>query len=155
MYKNILAAIDNSELSKQAFEQALSLAKAFNANLHLLHVISSLQAEYEDTASLAFSGAYYPDTIDEIVKETWENLEEAGLELLKSLCSKATEEGIFAEFTLKIGEIDQTIVEFTKNHNADLVVVGSHSRKGLSEFFFGSVSNYVSHNVNCSVLLVH
>ena len=156
MYKKILVAIDSTELSRQAFEQALSLAKAFNANLHLIHVLSPLQAEYQDTASLAFSGAYYPDeTLDEVLRERWENLEKIGLELLRSLCEEAIKEGVATEFTQQIGQIDQAIVEFAKNQNVDLLVVGSHGRKGLSEFFLGSVSNYVSHHVNCSVLLVH
>ena len=155
MYENILVAVDDTELSRKAFEQALSLAKAFNANLHLLHVLSPLQTEYQDTASLAFSGAYYPNTLDEVIRERWATLEETGLELLKSLCQKATQEGVPTEFTQQIGQIDQAIVEFAKNQNVDLLVVGSHGRKGLTEFFLGSVSNYVSHHVNCSVLLVH
>ncbi|HHP7230821.1 MAG TPA: universal stress protein [Xenococcaceae cyanobacterium] len=155
MYKNILVAIDNSELSQRAFEQALSLAKTFQANLHLLHVLSPLQAEYQDTASLAFSNAYYPDAGDEFYRERWTDLEATGLELLRSLSDQATQAGVITEFTQQVGQIDQTIVEFAKSHQTDLLVVGSHGRKGLSEFFLGSVSNYVSHHVNCSVLLVH
>ncbi len=155
MYKNILVAIDDSELSREAFEQALSLAKTFGANLHLLHVLSHLQVEYQDTASLAFSGVYYPDTFYEVIKERWEDLETIGLDFLKSLCQEATEAGVTTEFTQQIGQIDQAIVDFAKTQHPDLLVVGSHGRKGLNEFFLGSISNYVSHHVDCPVLLVH
>ncbi len=155
MYKNILVAIDDSELSQQAFEQALSLAKTFGANLHLLHVLSSLQVEYQDTASLAFSGVYYPDTFYEVIKERWEDLETTGLDFLKSLYQQATQAGVTTEFTQQIGQIDQAIVDFAKTQHPDLLVVGSHGRKGLNEFFLGSISNYVSHHVSCPVLLVH
>ncbi len=155
MYKSILVAVDDTQVSKRAFAQALSLAKAFNANLHLLHVLSPLQVEYQDTASLTFSGAYYPDMIHEVVKGRWDNLEQTGLNILKSFCDQATQEGVATEFSQQIGQIDQAIVEFANDRNIDLLVVGSHGRKGLSEFLLGSVSNYVSHHVTCSVLLVH
>ena len=155
MYKNILVAIDDSELSREAFEQALSLAKTFEANLHLLHVLSPLQVEYQDTASLAFSGVYYPDTFYEVIKERWEDLETTGLDFLKSLYQQATQAGVTTEFTQQIGQIDQAIVDFAKTQHPDLLVVGSHGRTGLNEFFLGSISNYVSHHVPCPVLLVH
>ena len=155
MYKNILVAVDDTELSREAFAQALALAKTFNANLYLLHVVSSLQSEYQDTASLAFSGVYYPDTFYEVIKERWDNLETIGLEFLKSLSKKANQLGVTTEFTQQIGQIDRAIVDFTETQHPDLLVMGSHGRKGLNEFFLGSVSNYVSHHVTCPVLLVH
>ena len=155
MYKNILVAIDDSELSREAFEQALSLAKTFGANLHLLHVLSPLQVEYQDTASLTFSGAYYPDTFYEVIRERWDNLETTGLEFLKSLYQQATEAGVTTEFTQQIGQIDRAIVDFAETQDFDLLVIGSHGRKGFNDFFLGSVSNYVSHHIDCPILLVH
>lgn len=155
MYKNILVAVDDTQLSQEAFEQALALAKAFGANLHLLHILHPLRAEYQNTTSLAFSGAYYPNTVYELTNERWNNLEVQGLNFLKSFCDQATKAGVTTEFTQQIGQIDRGIVEFSNNHNMDLLVVGSHGRKGLDEFLAGSVSNYVSHHATCSVLLVH
>jgi nucleotide-binding universal stress UspA family protein len=155
MYQRILVAVDNTELSQQAFQKALSLAQAFAANLHILNVLSPLRTEYQDTTSLAFSGSYYPDTLDDVMQEEWVNIQEIGQNLLQSLKEKAKQKGINVEVTQQIGQPEQEITDFAKNWQADLIVIGSHGRKGVSEFLFGSVSNYVSHHVPCSVLLVH
>ena len=50
---------------------------------------------------------------------------------------------------------EQEITDLAKSWDADLIVIGSHGRKGIGELILGSVSNYVSHHVPCSVLLVH
>jgi nucleotide-binding universal stress UspA family protein len=155
MYQRILVAVDNTELSQQVFQKALSLAQAFAANLHVINVLSPLRLEYQDTTSLAFSGSYYPDTLDEVMQEEWTNIQEIGSNLLLSLQKQAKQKGIKAEITQQIGQPEQEITDLAKNWQADLIVIGSHGRKGFSEFLFGSVSNYVSHNVPCSVLLVH
>jgi nucleotide-binding universal stress UspA family protein len=155
MYQKILVAVDNTELSQQAFQKALSLAHAFAANLHIINVLSPLRLEYQDTTSLAFSGSYYPDTLDDVTQEEWTNIQEIGSNLLALLQEQAKQKGIKAEITQQIGQPEQEITDFAKSWQADLIVIGSHGRKGFSEFLFGSVSNYVSHHVPCSVLLVH
>jgi nucleotide-binding universal stress UspA family protein len=155
MYQRILVAVDNTELSQQAFQNALALAQAFAGNLHVFNVLSPLRVEYQDTTSLAFSGSYYPDTLDDVMQEEWTNIQELGWSLLRELQQQAKQKGIKAEITQRIGQPEQEITDFAKSWQADLIVLGSHGRKGVSEFLFGSVSNYVSHHVPCSVLLVH
>ncbi len=154
-YKQILVAVDQSEPSRKAFDQAVAIAKAFQAKLNLIHVISSLQEEYQDLSALAVDGGYYPAVTDDILQQRWESLEEEGLEFLRSLKEIATAHGVSTEFTQMIGQAEQKICEFAQSLNADLIVIGSHGRTGLSELFLGSVSNYVSHHVPCAVLIVH
>ena len=154
-YTQIVVAVDESELSRKAFAQALAIAQAFQAQLNLIHVISSLQEEYQDLSSLTLSGGYYPAVTDESLQERWQNLEEEGLELLRSLTKIAIDQGVSTEFTQIVGQAEQKICEFAQRLNADLIVLGSHGRTGLSELFLGSVSNYVSHHVPCAVLIVH
>ena len=155
MYQRILVAVDNSSISQQAFSKAVSLAKALSSNLHIIHVILPVTQEYQDASLNAFSGGFYPGGMNEVVKETWSNLEASGLSLLKDFCKKSQEAGVVAEFTQKIGQPDHEIVKFAQDWGADLIVVGSHGRRGLNELVLGSVSNYVLHHVSCSVLLVH
>ena len=155
MYQRILVAVDDSDISQQAFSKALSLAKAFSSELHLIHVILPVTQEYQDASLIAFSGGFYPGGMDQVIKETWSSIEEAGLNLLQDFAEKAQNMGLVAEFTQKIGQPDREIVEFAKDWGADLITIGSHGRKGLNEFVLGSVSNYVLHHVSCSVLLVH
>ena len=155
MYHRILVAVDNSELSQQAFKKALSIAQAFSARLQIINVVSPLIAEYQDTASLAFSESFLPDTLNETTREEWVSIRDGGLNLLQSLQQQAERTGVKAETIQQIGQIDEEITEFAKDWGADLIVIGSHGRKGFAELLFGSVSNYVSHHVTCSVLLVH
>ena len=154
MYRRILVAVDDTELSQQAFQQALSIAKAFAANLQIIHVLSPLKVEYQDTTSLAFSGTYYPDTLDSVIQKEWTNAKENSWILLNSLQQKAKKIGLNPEITQQIGQPEQKIAEFASSWQADLIVIGSHGRKGFSELLLGSVSNYVSHHVPCSILLV-
>lgn len=155
MYHRILVAVDNTELSKQAFRKALEIARAFTAKLHIITVCLPLKVEYQDTTSLAFRDSYYPDLALDLSQKEWDNVGEIGWNLLHSFQQQAKAMGIEAEITQQIGRVEEEITEFARSWNADLIVIGSHGRKGFGELLFGSVSNYVSHHVTCSVLLVH
>ncbi len=154
MYSKILVALDESQLSRQAFQQSLSLAQAFDAELHLLNVVSPLEAKYQNTVSLIGSG-YYSHTTNETAEAEWQLLVGNQLDYLQSLVDEATQAGVTADFVQEIGQPEQQICQSAKDWSADLIVIGSHGRKGLNELLMGSVSNYVSHHVPCAVLLVH
>ena len=154
MYRRIIAALDNSPLSQQAFQQSLFLAQMFDAQLQLLNVISASEAEYRDQISLAGSG-YYTDHLNETAQETWETEVEDKSDFLPSLAEKAANAGVSVEFIQEIGQPELQICKSAKDWEADLIVIGSHGRTGLNELLMGSVSNYVSHHVSCSVLIVH
>ena len=154
MYGKILVALDESQLSRQAFRQSLSLAQAFDAKLQLLNVISPQEAKYQNTVSLIGSGINFQQT-NEAAEAEWQLLVTNRLDYLESLLKEATEIGITADLSQEIGQPAQKICDFAKDWGADLIVIGSHGRKGLNELFMGSVSNYVSHHVPCAVLMVH
>lgn len=154
MYSKILVALDESQLSQQAFEQSLSLALAFDAQLQLLNVVSPLDAKYQNTVCLIGNG-YQSDSTKEIPEAEWQVLGANRLDYLQSLVDRAKNSGITTDLVQEIGQPAQQICESAKKWQADLIVIGSHGRKGLNELFMGSVSNYVSHHVPCAVLLVH
>lgn len=154
MYSKILVALDESQLSQKAFQQSLSLAQMFNAELQLLNVISPLEAEYQNTISLVGSG-YYSHSTNETAEAEWELQVENRLNYLQSLVEQAAQAGVGAEFIQEIGQPEHQICESARDWEADLIVIGSHGRKGLNELLQGSVSNYVSHHVLCDVMLVH
>ena len=154
MYSKILVALDDSKLSRQAFQQSLSIAKAFNAELMLLNVVSPLEARYQNTVSLIGSG-YRSDGTNEVAEAEWQVLVANRLDYLQSLVNEAEDAGITTDLIQEIGQPAQQICESAKEWQADLIVIGSHGRKGLNELILGSVSNYVSHHVPCAVLLVH
>ena len=154
MYSRILVALDESELSQKAFQQSLSIAQAFDAELMLLNVVSPLEAKYQNTVSLIGSG-YGGAGTNEAAEAEWQMLVANRLDYLQLLVNKAENAGITADLIQEIGQPAQQICESAKEWQADLIVIGSHGRKGLNELIIGSVSNYVSHHVPCAVLLVH
>jgi len=154
MYSKILVALDDSQLSKKAFQQSLELAQTFDAQLQLLNVISPLEAEYQNTVSLIGSG-YYSHATNETAEAEWLIRVENRLNYLQSLVEQAVEAGISTELVQEIGKPEEQICETARNWEADLIVIGSHGRKGLNELVQGSVSNYVSHHVPCDVMLIH
>ncbi len=157
MFHKILVALDTSAISKSVFEEALSLAKALQANLILLHVLSQAE-EGSPNISLLSSREYYlglgiSNEVWEMQRQQWEKFVKQGLEMLQSFADKATAAGVSTEFTQKPGSPGRTICELACN-GVDLIVIGRRGRSGLAELFLGSVSNYVLHHASCSVLVV-
>jgi nucleotide-binding universal stress UspA family protein len=155
MLNRILVAIDNSTSSQQVFDEAVSLAKATNANLMLLHVLSPLDEQYIDPLFLQPT-ILYPQLQENNSKyaNDWEKLKDNRYKWLNRLCEQATESGVKTEFTQNIGEPSRIICDIARNWQADVIVIGRRGRRGISELLMGSVSNYVLHHAHCSVFTV-
>ncbi len=157
MFSKILAAMDTSEMGKDVFAQALSLAEKSNASLMLLHVLSA----EEENSPLPIPPNltdFYPAAGNELTienwQEQWEIFERQGLEILRSHAEEATSAGVSTEFEQIPGSPGRSICKFACDRQADLIVMGHRGRFGLSEMILGSVSNYVLHHAPCSVLIV-
>jgi nucleotide-binding universal stress UspA family protein len=155
MMNRILVAIDNSSSSQQVFDEAVSLAKATDANLMLLHVLSPLDEQYVDPLFLQPT-ILYPQLQGNNSKyaHDWEKLKQNRFNWLRYLCEQATELGVKAEFSLNIGEPSRMICDIARNWQADVIVIGRRGRRGISELLMGSVSNYVLHHAHCSLFTV-
>lgn len=155
MFHKILVAIDTSEIGKQVFDTAITLAKATGASLMLLHVLSS-EEEGSPYLPIIFSGMGYAggDKIIENYREEWEAFAKQGVELLESRQQEATLAGVTAEVTQRSGSPGKTICEFAQTWQADTIVIGRRGHSGMSELILGSVSNYVLHHATCLVLIV-
>ena len=157
MFSKILAAMDTSEMGKDVFAQALSLAEKSNASLMLLHVLSA----EEENSPLPIPPDltdFYPAAGNELTlenwREQWEIYERQGLEILRARAEEATSAGVSTEFEQIPGSPGRSICQFARERQADLIVIGHRGRSGLSEMILGSVSNYVLHHASCSVLMV-
>lgn len=156
MYQKILVAIDKSEMAEYILQQGIFLAKAANAEIMLLHVLSPLEDPY---ISPVFTqpDTMYPSassTTMATYMEEWERLKQERIEWLRSLTETAIHAGVKAGFTQNLGDAGRLICEVARNWPADLILVGRRGRTGLSEFLLGSVSNYVLHHAPCSMLIV-
>ncbi len=140
MFGKILTAIDNSALGNQVFNQALALAKAFNAQLLLLHVLSDEEVGYPDVHNLS----------DHL--ERWEASKQTGLQGLTAHQKVAIAAGVQASITQTSGVSGKTICETARSWQADVIVVGHRGLSGVQELVRGSVSNYLVHHAPCAVL---
>lgn len=138
IYTHILVALDLSDESIQVVQKAHKLAHLHNAKLTVAHVVEPLAFAYGGDVPLDMSEA---QTIVE---------EQANLRLNKLL----DEHDIHAQLRLvSIGQTSSEIHRLAKEHEADLIVVGSHGRHGLA-LLFGSTANGVLHGAECDVLAI-
>ncbi|HIK03101.1 MAG TPA: universal stress protein [Trichormus sp. M33_DOE_039] len=156
MFNKILVALNNNDMGQQVFEHALTLATVNNAELLLLHVISPFDDDYLNASAMETQSTYGTSQTHgvEYYLGRWENLKQAGIEFLTLLNNQAIAKGITSDFTQELGEPSRIICEVARSCNADLIVLGRRGLNGFSEFFLGSVSNYVLHHAPCSVLTV-
>ncbi|MCF4969233.1 universal stress protein [Nostoc sp. CMAA1605] len=156
MYQKILVGIDQSEVSQNVFDEAVCLAKANNAEMMLLHILSPLEEPYISPIFMQPDAIYptVPPAPTETYIRQWEQLKQERLEWLRSLTNTAINTGVKTGFTQNMGDAGRIICEVARSWPADLIVLGRRGRAGLSEFFLGSVSNYVLHHAPCSVMVI-
>jgi nucleotide-binding universal stress UspA family protein len=156
MFHKILVAIDSSEIGQHVFDEALALAEKIDGHLMLLHVLSPFDEQYLNPVFIEPAGVYpslHSEALNHYVQQ-WEGLKKNGEELLAILAKDAIASGVKVEYTQNFGDPGRTICDFARNWQADMIIVGRRGRSGFSEFFLGSVSNYVLHHAPCSVLTV-
>jgi len=144
MYKRILVAIDGSETSNLGLLHAIQLAKDQQGQLRLVHVVDQVYVDAETATAMV---------------EFWNAQRQSGEALLQEARSLASKAGIEPETTLleieKLGQrIADMIVDEAKRWPADLIVIGTHGRRGLSHVFLGSVAEGVVRISTTPVLLI-
>jgi nucleotide-binding universal stress UspA family protein len=138
MYKKILLAIDGSDHSKRAAENAINIAKfSSNTNMEIIYVIDPNRAKSE------LLNNWNPDDLGDKQKSCITDVEKM-----------AKEFGISYETNILYGEPGPTIVEYANKIKTDIVIMGSRGLNGLQEFVIGSVSHKVLKRANCPVLIV-
>jgi len=137
-YRKIMLAVDLTEESLKVAQRANQLVKAFDAELHIVHVIEPL--------SLAYGGDVPMDL--STVQEQIQDQAAAHLrEFANSLnVSEARQHLIF-------GRPESEIQRTAEAAGADVIIVGSHGRHGLA-LLLGSTANGVLHGARCDVLAV-
>ena len=92
--------------------------------------------------------------IDEKLIYPYEVLEEEGKSILKNLSLKAKKEGVIVDEILVFGTPAKDLITIIRRMDPDLVVIGTHSKKGLEKLLLGSVAEKVLKTVESPVLLV-
>ena len=141
-FRRILVATDFSEASAPAIKEAVELAQDGGS---LLFVAHAYQAPNMAQADSVAPGVY----------EEWDRNLRAGVEAkLSPLVEKAVKAGVNARPLVLSGAPDEAITAAARDQKADLVVMGTHGRKGVSRFFLGSVASRVISTSECPVMTV-
>jgi nucleotide-binding universal stress UspA family protein len=138
--KKILIAIDYNPSAQKVAETGYQLAKSMNAEIVLLHVV----ADYTYYSSLDYSPIMGFDTFSNlgvIQTNSVLQLEDAAHEFLEKSKSHLGDSSI--QTLVKDGDTGDAIIEAAENLNVDVIVLGSHSRKGLDKILMGSVAEKV------------
>ena len=148
MYKRILVAVDGSKISNLALKEAIRLAKEQRAALRLIHVVDVMPA-YITMGEVPYSIDVYQ-----------KSMREAGRKVLAACAAKAkagrvkfdTKFVAIASLTTRIWDV---INKDAKRCRADLIVIGTHGRRGFNRLFLGSVAEGVIRLAEKPVLVIH
>lgn len=144
MFKKILVPIDGSDTGKLGLDTAVRLAKEQDAALRVIHVVN------EAMILSTYEGDLYTS---ELIKA----LRDSGRAILQEAEQHLSKDGVRCETALleahgaQAGEV---IVEDAKNWQADLIVLGTHGRRGLRRVVMGSDAEYVVRTTPVPVLLI-
>jgi nucleotide-binding universal stress UspA family protein len=146
MYKRIVVAVDGSETSDAALGEAIKLSGEMGATLLLLHVCEELPFMWEPDGMVVVA----TQDIMKVIADT-------GKALLEKSKERVASQGIAVETKLVEsvgGRIGGVISEEAQKWNADLLVVGTHGRRGFEHLLMGSVAEGVIRTASIPVLLV-
>ena len=142
--KNILVATDFSEGSAAALTYGRALARQFGARLHLLHAV--------ETAGIDVAGV---DTYVAAIPQLRAEFEEQARATLEQTVTDADRRDLHAVTALRTLEAPaRAIVAYAVEAAIDLIVIGTHGRRGVSHLVMGSVAEKVVRTAPCPVLTV-
>jgi nucleotide-binding universal stress UspA family protein len=144
MYRNILVAVDGSPVSALALKKAIELARITHARLCLFHALDELSISTALDPSRSYVGGWRAA----LVKQ--------GEALLAEAAAAARQAGLEVETSLRdgfSGPVHVEIAEKAKAWGADLIVAGTHGRRGIHRLLLGSCAEQILRHAPVPVLL--
>ena len=145
MYERILVPVDGSETSNAGLAEAIKLAKLTGAQLRLVHVVD------ESPFLLSAEG------MAAISTDVLALLREGGQRILEDGRARAVAQGVAVDTQLYDGiasTLADCVAEQVQRWRADLIVLGTHGRRGVGRMFLGSGAEQVVRTATVPVLLV-
>lgn len=143
MFKHLLVPVDGSPTSRQAIGQALTIAQAFASSVTLIYVV-------DPYAFIGVGGDFPYGQTDYLDAATTQ-----GSDAIAAAKQIFDAHGVHAVGSVVEGQpIYRAILDTAESVNADLVVMGSHGRRGLEKLVLGSVTAQVLSHAHLSVLVV-
>jgi nucleotide-binding universal stress UspA family protein len=146
MYSRILVAVDGSPHSAHALEHAAGLAKSLSASLRLVHVIDIGLLPYGPELSIDIDALLKARRAagEKILAAARDSVQAPGIEVDTLLLDTAT----------PVQHVAAALAETASNWPADLLVLGTHGRRGMERWLLGSVAEGVARRSTVPVLLV-
>lgn len=130
MFNKIMIPTDGSKYASKAEDMAISIAEKFQARILAVHII------------------------DEKLIYPFEDLEEEGKTILENTSLKADKQGVTADQVLIVGNPTHDMAKIVEKTGADLMVIGTHGKTGLTKILMGSVAENAIKTVKIPILLV-
>lgn len=130
MFETILVPTDGSKYAERAEDIAISMASKYNSRIVGVYIL------------------------DEKLIYPYDVLEDEGKAILKNLSEKAKKENVVVDEILVFGDPRKDLVTISKRMNSDIIVIGTHGKKGFEKILLGSVAENILKSVNIPVLLV-
>lgn len=154
MFSNILVPLDGSELGEKALDTVKNLAGSSEVTVHLIEVVSR-KPELE--ARRGTTGFFQTGTLElgiDTARQLIERQLERAKEYLEMVSVELQSAGINVVTALAEGEADETIVDYAKKNDIDLIVMSTHGHGGIRRLFVGSVTDRVIRSGEKPVLVV-
>ena len=145
MYQRILVAVDGSDISMQAFNEAVNLSKSLKAKLRIVHVVDEYRVNY---VGADINYVQLEASINKYGQNILDNMEALALQ------SKVVVDSQLVGIKAHSGRTPEKIIAVAKTWPADLIVVGAHGRSGFHHLLLGSVAEGVIRIAPMPVLLI-
>jgi nucleotide-binding universal stress UspA family protein len=139
-FQHILVPVDFGDATEPAIEVATDLARALDAQITLFHSV-------DVTPLLTTSALVPPVDIDSIVVSLQEEM--------KGLVEKTRQRWPRVDGFVKQGQVYDTVFQIAKTRGCDLIVIGTHGRRGVAHLLLGSVAEKVVRLSTVPVMTVH
>ncbi|MBW1917742.1 MAG: universal stress protein [Deltaproteobacteria bacterium] len=143
MYRKILVATDGSEHARRAVERAACLARYTQGQVTLVTVLRLPTSYLLALGSSIGMGS-----------EPWAALQRASERILEADLIFLLKQGITAAREMKVGNPAHEVLRLAREGRFDLIIVGRRGRGLTESYFLGSVSDRISHEAPCDVLIV-
>jgi nucleotide-binding universal stress UspA family protein len=139
--EHILVPHDFSENADEALQRALSIASVYGAHVTIMHAY--------DVSSVGYPDAYFPN-----FNQFASQIERAAKEEMAKIAARVRDSSVKVETAVVSGAPAQAIVGFATEPKVDLIVMGTHGRRGISHVLLGSIAEKVVRTAKCPVLTV-
>lgn len=146
--KTVVTPIDFSDNAKMVADSAAYVAGRFGAELHLIFVVQDFQD---------YTGFFVPPVnLPNLTKDLLESAQQKMEEFTESCREQSTAAGVSAlRSRVLTGDVTEEILNYSKEVNSNMIIMGTHGYKGLERIMFGSVADKVVKTACCPVLTIN